>query len=123
MEKRILIYAPVGKDALLASKVLEGTGLDCFVCMNIPEILHELDKGAGALFIVEEALASGALKPLARYVSEQPTWSDLPILVLTNHGVDSPGLQSIVEKLGNFTLLERPVRAASLVSAARSAVR
>jgi signal transduction histidine kinase/ActR/RegA family two-component response regulator len=123
MEKRVLIYAPVGKDALLASKVFEGAGLDCFVCKNIPEIFHELAKGTAALFIVEEALASGALKPLARYVSDQPNWSDIPILVLTNHGVDSPGLQHVVEKLGNVTLLERPVRAATLVSAARSALR
>jgi signal transduction histidine kinase/ActR/RegA family two-component response regulator len=72
---------------------------------------------------VEEALSSGLLKPLAQYVADQPNWSDLPILILTNHGVDSPGLQHVVERLGNVTLLERPVRGATLVSAARSALR
>jgi signal transduction histidine kinase/CheY-like chemotaxis protein len=123
MEKRILIYAPVGKDALLASKVFRGAGLECFICTSIPEIMRELGNGTGALFIVEEALAAGALKPLAQYVADQPNWSDIPILVLTNHGVDSPGLQHVVEKLGNVTLLERPVRAATLVSSARSALR
>ncbi|MFC7516701.1 response regulator [Herbaspirillum sp. GCM10030257] len=87
------------------------------------EILHELSQGAGALFIVEEALRAGLLTPLAQYVAEQPTWSDLPILILSNHGVESPGLHHVVERLGNVTLLERPVRGATLVSAARSALR
>ncbi|MDB5796910.1 MAG: hybrid sensor histidine kinase/response regulator [Paucimonas sp.] len=123
MERRILIHAPVGRDALLASKVLEGAGLECFVCMSVAETLRELDHGAGALFIVEEMLSAGALKPLAQYVADQPNWSDLPILVLTNHGVDSPNLHGVVEMLGNVTLLERPVRAASLISSARSALR
>jgi signal transduction histidine kinase/ActR/RegA family two-component response regulator len=123
MEKRILIYAPVGKDSLLASKLFEGAGFNCFICKSISEIVRELDNGTGALFIVEEALAAGALKPLAQYVADQPNWSDIPILVLTNHGVDSPGLQHVVEKLGNVTLLERPVRSATLLSAVRSALR
>lgn len=123
MEKRILIYAPVGKDALLASKALGAAGLDCFVCRNVAELIEELGNGAGALFIVEEALSSGALTPIAHYVAGQPDWSDLPILILTTHGVDSPGLQSVVERLGNFTLMERPVRTTTLISAARSALR
>lgn len=123
MEKRILIYAPVGKDALLASKVLEDAGLACCVCNTVAEIMQQVRHGAGALFIVEEALASGLLNPIADYVSQQPNWSDLPILVLTNNGVESPGLQTVVEQLGNVTLLERPVRAATLISAGRSALR
>lgn len=122
-EKRIVVYAPVGRDALLASKVFESAGFHCCICKNAREIVDELGRGAGALFIVEEALAAGALQPLARYVADQPNWSDLPILVLTNHGVDSHDLLNVIEKLGNVTLLERPVRAASLVSAARSALR
>jgi hypothetical protein len=56
MEKRVLIYAPVGRDALLTSKVLESAGLASFVCKSIPEIVTELRRGAAALFVVEEAL-------------------------------------------------------------------
>jgi signal transduction histidine kinase/CheY-like chemotaxis protein len=123
IESRILLHAPVGKDALLASQALERAGLECRVCASMQETLDELDKGASCLFIVEEALDSGWLKPLIQYVSLQPTWSDLPILILTSHGLESPGLQNVVGKLGNFTLLERPVRATSLISAARSALR
>lgn len=123
MENRILIHAPVGKDAVLAASVLRNAGLECFVCKDGPDIFRELNQGAGALFIVEEALLAGVLKPLSRYVANQPNWSDLPILVLANQGVNSPSLQSVIEMLGNFTLLERPVRTASLISTARSALR
>jgi len=113
----------VGKDAFLAANVLWNAGLECFICKSVPDIFRELGLGAGALLIVEESLLAGALEPLGQYVDNQPNWSDLPILVLTNQGVNSQSLQGIIERLGNFTLLERPVRTASLISATRSAVR
>jgi signal transduction histidine kinase len=123
MDKRILIHAPVGRDALLASRVLQDAKLECFICKTIPDVLEQLRKGAGALFIVEEALAAGGLAPIGQYVADQPDWSDIPIIVLTSNAGNATGLQSVVETLGNFTLLERPVRTASMISAARSAVR
>jgi signal transduction histidine kinase len=123
LERRILIYAPVGKDAQMASKVLEAAGIESSICRNLSELLAELEQGAGAVLTVEEALATSALTPLGQYVSRQPTWSDIPILVLTQHGADSVGLDDAVEKLGNLTLLERPVRTAALISAVRSALR
>jgi signal transduction histidine kinase len=53
----------------------------------------------------------------------QPPWSDLPVLVLTRRGANSDELDEAVRLLGNLTLLERPLRAATLLSAVRTAVR
>lgn len=122
-ENRILIYAPIGKDAVLTSTVLESAGVSCFICHNFHQTLQELDKGAAALLTVEEALPPAMLKLLAEFVAGQPTWSDLPILLLTQHGVNTFGVDDAVEKLGNLTLLDRPIRTASLISAARAALR
>jgi signal transduction histidine kinase len=124
LEQRILLCTPFGKDAQMACRVLESAGFSCVVCGTIAILRQELDRGAGIVLTVEEALPVGAASHfLTEYLASQPTWSDLPILVLTRPGGDSPWIQGAYERLGNLTLLERPVRAPTLVSAARSALR
>ena len=53
----------------------------------------------------------------------QPPWSDLPVLVLTRSGADSAEVRAATRNLGNVTLLERPMRGATLVSTVRTAIR
>ena len=61
--------------------------------------------------------------PLAAWLSRQPPWSDLPILILTRPGADSPESAEAWRTLGNVTLLERPTRVTTLLSAAQTAIR
>jgi signal transduction histidine kinase/CheY-like chemotaxis protein len=123
MERRIVICAPTGQDAALTFRVFGSVGIGSIVCRSMPELLEQLGCGAGALLLVEEVISGTAVRPLADYVSAQPTWSDIPILLLTRSGADSLDVQRAVEHLGNVTLLERPVRTIALISAARSALR
>ncbi len=123
MENRILIYAPIGKDARLVSQLLGRAGLACFVCAHTADIIDELGKGVGALFIVDEALTPEFLKSLMQFLEHQQTWSDLPILVLSKQGMNSSAMRNIYSKLGNATLLERPVQSVTLISATQSALR
>ena len=82
------------------------------------------DAGAAAVLIPEEAVvATGNAAARRACWREQPPWSDLPVLVLTRPGADSPALGEAVRTLGNVTLLERPVRVATLLSAVRTALR
>lgn len=123
LELRLLVCAPYGKDAVLACRALEQAGLHCHVCKTLTELVEELHRGAGAVLTVEEALPRAAAGPLIKYLSTQPTWSDIPILVMTKPGGESPWTFDAYEWLENLTLLERPLRAPSLISAARSALR
>lgn len=123
LELRILICAPFGKDAELAGQVIEGSGIACFICKSVPALLQELDKGAAAVLAAEEALPEQAMGLFANFFMRQPAWSDLPVLVLTKCGGESPWIAGAYERLGNLTLLERPVRSSTLVSAVRSALR
>ena len=123
MERRIVICAPTGQDASLTAKVFESVGVDCVIAGSPADLLEQLSKGAGALLLVEEAISGMALRPLGEYVTAQPTWSDIPILLLTRSGADSVDVQRAVENLGNVTLLERPVRTIALIAAARTAIR
>ncbi|MBJ7314053.1 response regulator [Rugamonas sp. CCM 8940] len=123
MERRILIHAPLGRDAALAAEVLARAGLPAQVCAGLDELARQLDQGAGCVLLVEEALAPGGFRLLRGHVARQPNWSDLPILLLTHRGADSPAVRQAVAELGNLTLLERPVRVLTLITALQALLR
>jgi two-component sensor histidine kinase len=124
--ERALILAPRGRDAEVASKLLQEAGWPTLICSNVARLCTELNKGAAFAVIVEEVLATDNLQALANYIKAQPAWSDFPIVVLTGH-VDTPGLNALANRLqdllGNVTFLERPFHATTLASVARSALR
>ncbi len=122
-QQRVLIHAPFGRDATLAATALQGANLHSHVCQDLHEVVRELRAGAAALLSVEEALPLEGLAPLLEFLQAQPTWSDLPVLVLTKAGSSSPWVRQVRQRLGNLTLLERPLRASTLVSATQAALR
>ena len=123
MEKRVLIYAPTGQDAMLASKMLTLSHVANLVTDTAIELAAELLQGVGAVLTVEEALSNGGLKVLGEFVKSQPNWSDLPIVLLTNRGPDSLSVRQAISVLGNVTLLERPVRTLTLITSLQSVLR
>lgn len=123
MEKRVLIYAPSGQDAVLASKLLTLADVDNLVTDTSLQLASELLVGVGAVLTVEEALSNGGLKVLGEFVQRQPNWSDLPIVLLTNRGPDSLSVRQAIGVLGNVTLLERPVRTLTLITSLQSVLR
>lgn len=123
MEQRILIHAPAGQDAALAARVLASGAIDGVACDSINELARQLSLGAGGVLTVEEALHAGAWQVLNEHVQQQPDWSDLPILLLTRSGQDSLPLRQAIATLGNLTLLERPVRALTLITSAHAMLR
>jgi hypothetical protein len=122
MEHRVLVHV-AEHDAVLAQRVLQAAGIDAAISASPSELAVQLDEGAGALLVAEEVLDEPALAVLTRFLQHQPPWSDLPVLVMAKRGADSLEAQRAVRHLGNVTMLERPVRTVSLVSAARSALR
>ena len=123
MDRRIVICAPTGQDVLLAVRAFEAAALSSAVVLRVDELIQQLCHGAGCVLLVEEALTDSAMKMVREYMTAQPTWSDIPVLLLTRSGADSAVVQRAVMELGNVTLLERPVRTSALLSATRSALR
>ena len=57
-EDRVLIFAPIGRDAELTCRLLEGASIRCAVCQSLGSLTETLEAdGAGALLLTEEALA------------------------------------------------------------------
>jgi signal transduction histidine kinase/ActR/RegA family two-component response regulator len=123
MEKRVLIYAPTGQDAVLASKMLTLVDVENLVVATTAELSVEMLRGVGAVLTLEEALSPGGMKALGEFVQGQPNWSDLPIVLLTHRGPDSLSVRQAITTLGNVTLLERPVRTLTLITSLQSVLR
>ena len=123
LESRLLVLAPTGRDAPMARHVLEGSGIEVRICANASALAVELGQGAGALLVAEEALSNGGQQPLLEALSAQPSWSDLPLVLLTLSGADSATAGHVLAAYGNVTLLERPVRVSALISTVRAALR
>lgn len=122
-QSRVLLRAATGRDALMASDILGRAGIATLRCVNMQAVVAELEHGAGALLLAEEALSDPGAGELIRALSSQPAWSDLPLLVLARQGASSRGIIEAMDMPANVTVLERPMRVASLITVVRSALR
>ena len=124
----LLVLAPIGRDAATIAGVLAGMGVPVETVPDLPAMCDAVGPGGGAhlagLIIAEEALLRepDTLKACLAY---QPTWSDLPIVLLTAGGGQASfgSRWALFESLGNVTLLSRPLHAETLKSAARNLLR
>jgi len=126
LENRVLVLAPIGRDADVAAKILGRAAIDTLTCGGIDDLCARLVQGAGAVLLTEEALAPRGTERLREALATQPAWSDVPVVVLTSGGLPTPASLRAVARLGeraNVILLERPVRSVTLVSALRTALR
>jgi signal transduction histidine kinase/ActR/RegA family two-component response regulator len=120
-----MVYAPRGRDAQVVESVLSGRGIVTRICGSQDDLFAGLREGAAAAIVTEEACTVEPGSPLGRWLARQPSWSDVPFIVLTTR---QPGRRSVralasLQALGNVVLLERPVNVETLASAADAAVR
>ena len=122
-DRRVLILAPTRRDAEITHSLLTGTGVPSEICPAMDDLVIAARQGAAAILVAEETITHPGGQRLADVLATQPAWSDLPILVFTRPGADSEEAIAAVRTLGNVTLLERPIRVSTLMSAIRTALR
>ena len=122
LDRRLLMLPATPRDGAMTRDILWRAGVETQLCDSVRSVASELQRGAAALMLPEESIGV-ATQLLAVAVAQQAPWSDLPVLVLTRQGADSADASLAVSALGNVTLLERPVRVATLVSTVRTALR
>ena len=123
---RIVILAPIGRDASASADLLRKAGLITHVARDPTELLTCLASGAGAALVAEEALFNEDLTVFQAWIAQQPPWSDFPFVVLTSQ-LDHPRAKNwrhaLADKLRNVSMLERPVQAITLTTAMQVALR
>ena len=123
---RALVLAPRGRDATVACSLIRQTGVTCVVCPDLKTVVECLDDDVAFLLMTEEAIRGVDLNPLATWLSSQPPWSDLPFLLVTDHGGGperNPIAARWLETLGNVSFIERPFHPTTLLSVSRAAVK
>lgn len=123
----VLIAAPYGRDAESVASLLRRAGHDATVCADLTAVAGLLDDPVGAVVLTEEVLSTDRCA-LRAALDAQPAWSDVPFVVLAARRMGPlPAGQAAVLRISdivdNFTVLERPLSAASLLSAVGSALR
>ncbi|MEE3926151.1 response regulator [Pseudomonas viridiflava] len=124
LSERAVILAPRGRDSQIALMILKEAGYPATVARDLNELVAELETGAGLVIVADEALRTVDITPLLDLLGQQPTWSDLPIVLLTHHGGPEQNPSARMGSLlGNVTFLERPFHPVTLVSLVATAVR
>ncbi|MHB0948299.1 MAG: sensor histidine kinase [Gemmatimonadaceae bacterium] len=136
-EQRVLVLAPLGRDAALlvsslaAARIpaVEVAGAAELVDLVAADVAREGVPELGAVIATDEALAIEWATRLADVLDRQPSWSDLPVVLLASGDRCLAGTSpaaAVAERLtarGSVTVLDRPVRIAAFVSAVRAALR
>ena len=125
-KRRILILAPTANDAQLTLDFFTRSNLPAQACADMAQLCHEFRRGCGAIVLAEETLGQSSISILVQTLAGQPSWSDIPIILITSGGEVSQTRLRRLAVFGpgsNVTLLERPFRPATLISAVEVALR
>jgi signal transduction histidine kinase/ActR/RegA family two-component response regulator len=123
VEQRLLIFVRGLHEGKLTARLLQEAGLTSELCMNTSELRTKLKEGAGALLLAEETLGDETRRVLADQLSQQPAWSDLPVLVFSAAAHPDHPRASAGAALGNVTFLDRPVHTRTMIAAVHAALR
>jgi signal transduction histidine kinase/FixJ family two-component response regulator len=110
----------------VAQSLLKEAGIASAICANLAEFGAALGDETYFAVVTEEAMRSADLSGIAFWIGTQPSWSDLPFIVLTRRGGGlerNPDAARLSELLGNVSFLERPFHPTTLISIARSAAK
>ncbi|MBD8472558.1 response regulator [Pseudomonas sp. CFBP 8770] len=123
--ERVLVLAPLGRDSQVALQILSQAGIPGTAVSDVDDLCAQLQReGAGMCIVANEALSEARMQPLLVYLSQQPAWSDLPIVLMTHQrAADQAQSMLLAARLGNVTFVERPFHPLTLISLAKTAIR
>ncbi|MCX2888012.1 response regulator [Pseudomonas sp. DCB_BI] len=120
LDERALILAPPPL-AAETSRLLASAGIDSLCAVDLDNLQARLSEGAGLAIIAEQVFNQGPSALLQAFIDQQPNWSDLPIVLLTQSAWSAAGAGN--HPVGNLVLLVAPFENAQLLHMTRSALR
>jgi signal transduction histidine kinase len=121
LHERVLVLAPLGRDAIITCQVLADAGAHAERCEDLEAVLVRIREGAGIAVLTEEVLTDHNVSRLVEALGEQPSWSDIPVLMMlsTNEGALRRPVRALAATL-RMTILQRPVPVVTLVTTCRT---
>ncbi len=119
----VTVLAPTPQDAKYCEDILCEHSMPAEFVTSGYEVTLRIRRGAGVVLIAQEFLTTDAMARLRQCINDQPSWSDVPILVLLAQRETSTRIITDLLSLGHVTLIERPLRIALLVSTLKAKLR
>ncbi|HEY6489759.1 MAG: HAMP domain-containing sensor histidine kinase [Terracidiphilus sp.] len=124
--RRFLVIAPIGRDATSICRLLKASGFLADRLTSLQRVERIPFAQLLGLVLTDEALAKGGIDALRRIVQAQPSWSNIPVLLLSTAAGEpdaSSASLKIRSEIRNLVLLDHPLRSEIFLSAARAAGR
>jgi len=120
---RVQIVAPWQRDGENLADVLARHGYQTALYPDQRALADAIDQRTGVILLTQEALEHGT-EAIQRALAAQPAWSDIPFVVLQSARPSRDAHTSPLPRtVLNLIELERPIGAASLLSAVEAAMR
>lgn len=110
------------RDGILTCGVLREAAIDCAMVGSSAYLVRAITRGCGVVLIAEECLNELSAAEIGTSIRAQPTWSDLPVIVVTRDEDPGNRLKAFAE-FGNVSVLTRPMNLDALVTTVESALR
>ena len=120
---RICVLPPTRRDGEVTRALFERAGLSCAVCDRPRALAEQIEHGLGAIVLTDAALCIPSLDIVLAALAHQPSWSDVPTILLSRSAAWSPAVFSTLGALANVTVLDRPASIRTLLSSVQSALR
>lgn len=125
--RHIVIFARFGRDAQVAEILLHKRAIATTTVGSFDALVEAIDPYVGGVLLTDESLSGADLSALANKLDAQPSWSDVPFIVLTQrsryesaHHRRLAGL--LPARMTNLVYIERPASALALTSAVEAAL-
>ena len=123
LEQRILLLPATRRDGEVTRVLFERAGLHCEVCRDATALADEIALGVGTIVLTDAILSDPNAQILISALRNQPSWSDIPIVLAGRADPGFTGDLPLLKSLTNVTLVDRPTSARTLISAVQAALR
>jgi two-component sensor histidine kinase len=120
----VLVLAPYRRDASYTASLLQGRGVRAKTATTT-DLEKLLTESPGALVVTHEALNPEAIATIARFLQDQPNWSEIPIVILLDRRAPQSRIQAALSAAwprSRQIFYQRPVAALELISGIQSAL-
>ncbi|RYG57998.1 MAG: sensor histidine kinase [Alphaproteobacteria bacterium] len=125
-KETVVVYAPYARDGDSIVRLLTTHGHNAVTVTSLPTLVDHLNDDLGAVLMTEEALVQADWTVLLKAVSDQPSWSSYPFILLIGQHRSAGQTEAVYRlfppEVANVMVLERPMSSTALLSALRWAV-
>lgn len=118
-ERRLLMIAASERDEAHSRRLFAEDSIQVDFCRSVEELVYAAEDDAATILLSDIALRHDRVLPLIDFLSEQPPWSDLPVILVTSD--ERPGWLKHNEPQ-NLAILRQPVHVDSLLSLVRASL-